>query len=737
MNYVLTKYDTNFEFILNNLMDKIIDDKFVMIYSNIEFINISNKVSLLINIVNYLNNINYHVIYCTNNIKYPDLLITNILNDKKISTIRNLNKKQQVSFFKTISKKVELVYIFDKKTTKMLISENLDNKFKFIIDYDDCEFLQKSILENIVTYDMNIFKKYPNIKLENHKYDIIYKIKNKKNINKSRILYIGDIDNDSYLFQIIDDIIELKKNRKDIELIICYYKIWDKYKFQEKIKNYDFITQNNNLLYKDLIEEIAKSNLGYCENIELDNEFKYFNITTIKKRINNYIHTETINKLNIACIFDKFSYESLLPELNLFYLTPENWKIIMSTNKIDYFFCESTWSGLNEEWKNKICFKPKSKNIILREIIDYCNKKSIKTIFWNKEDPIFYKKAKINFDKNMELFKYKFTSSEKCINKYTLDYKYKVNLLTFGFQPKLFNPMNAFKYNSDYNTVLYTGSWYSYIKNRCYDFDRIFESMEHNNLNLNIYDRFHNEEKNEEENEEKNEEKNGKKNGEKNREKLKNNYNVFPEKYIKNIRKPVNYNQLCELYKKYKLNLVVSSVKDCPTMVSRRVFEVAASGAYLFTNVTLALFEIFKNNIKMINKSEKFIIDKLKIKKNIINNIFLVFNNYRYEHIILKMFQSIGHFYRPKYLEQDIDTIYLVHNKKNYNIIKYLYHYDYIDISTIICIVNDNKYDNFFEIIETEKNLDMTYIYHNSQNNYFLENNILKVYIMPNFESFI
>ena len=57
-----------------------------------------------------------------------------------------------------------------------------------------------------------------------------------------------------------------------------------------------------------------------------------------------------LKEIRMACIMDKFTFESYNPECLLFQLTPSDWQKEMEAFNPDLLFVESAWQGKNNIW---------------------------------------------------------------------------------------------------------------------------------------------------------------------------------------------------------------------------------------------------------------------------------------------------------------------------------------------------------------------------------------------------
>jgi len=442
------------------------------------------------------------------------------------------------------------------------------------------------------------------------------------------------------------------------------------------------------------------------------------------------------NEIKIACIFDEFTFSTYKSYYNLYNLPKKNWKKIFDTNKINFFICESAWSGYRNEWRcsiyHDISNLHDNRSELLR-IIKYCNANGIMTIFINKEDPIYYRNSNYNFTSTSLYFNKIFTSSKECVVKYKEDYNLDVLIITFSFNPLIYNPFECFD-NNNYSekNIVFFGSWYGDIEQRCNDLFIIKKFLTNNNFNLKIHDRF---------------------------SEFNNINNKWPDDFTNHINKSVSIELIPRILKNYDYGLNINSVINSDTMFARRMFELAASGKYVFSNYSKGIKKIFKKNVYLIrNADEKFNLDNITIKLNIISNIFNVFNKYTSKQVFDKMFRQIKMYKNDnisKYIYfmvnglsntniNNINMITNIYGIKNYILDKefiilskyiisdpmircYLNHFSYNDKIILI----SNEIDNFFKVTKQKINLEHVYLIPIKLiDNIFLD--VFEVYNLPN-----
>ncbi|WP_053956173.1 glycosyltransferase family protein [Inediibacterium massiliense] len=271
-------------------------------------------------------------------------------------------------------------------------------------------------------------------------------------------------------------------------------------------------------------------------------------------------------KLKIGVILDPFSYECFKYEAYLIPLDPFSWKSILIQEKPDLIFVESAWEGNKGRWSYKIAHLEKIKNQSLKQLIYECKKRKIPTIFWNKEDPLFFS----SFLETAKLFDYVFTTDQSCIPKYKeLLGHNQVYILPFAAQPKIHNPVHKDKVRL--GKVAFAGTWYSMFEDRIKNMEIILKPAL--KYNLHIYDRMYHSHAN--------------------------HAFKFPNLYQPFIHRNLSYDKMVEFYKKYDIFLNANIISDSPTMFSRRVFEILASGTNVISSYSIGIENFFKKIVPL------------------------------------------------------------------------------------------------------------------------------------------
>jgi spore maturation protein CgeB len=279
------------------------------------------------------------------------------------------------------------------------------------------------------------------------------------------------------------------------------------------------------------------------------------------------------SKKNIAVIFDTFTQSCFSPEFNTICFTPSNWKKVLEALPVDGLIIESAWRGFEDSWKGKIANISGSNQSEVIRLIDWAKQQNIPTIFWNKEDPVHFEQF-IGVAKH---FDYIFTTDADCIPDYQKHApKAVVNALPFAAQPKIHNPIAA---GPREKPVCFAGTYYDQrYHERKADLDFLLKpSLDRG---LEIYDRHYGD--------------TGKAAAN-----LK-----FPEIYQLAIKGKLDYDDMMKAYKHYMVFLNVNSVKYSPTMFSRRVFELLASGTPVISSYSQGIINILGEDAVFISESE-------------------------------------------------------------------------------------------------------------------------------------
>lgn len=250
--------------------------------------------------------------------------------------------------------------------------------------------------------------------------------------------------------------------------------------------------------------------------------------------------------LTAGVIMDEFTIECFRDECRLVPFTPENWGEVLSADRPDFLFVESTWKGNDGAWRYKVNRTEYGQDDPLPRLVRWCRERGIPTVFWNKEDPPNFER----FISAAKLFDFIFTTDEDCIPRYReRTGRERVYALPFAAQPSLHNPMNSKR--EKLGRLCFAGTYHrEKYPQRQADLESLLRPAR--TRGLTIFDRQHGYGQ---------EERYG-----------------FPEEYRPMVRGGLPYLEMVEAYKAYDVFLNINSVRESPTMFSRRVLELLACG---------------------------------------------------------------------------------------------------------------------------------------------------------------
>ncbi|WP_343317661.1 hypothetical protein AAFM46_10475 [Arthrobacter sp. TMP15] len=255
--------------------------------------------------------------------------------------------------------------------------------------------------------------------------------------------------------------------------------------------------------------------------------------------------------LRIGLIADQFTTRTVSESFVAIPLRRNDGYLQVAAENLDAIFIESAWEGPNDEWRRGVAYHP-DRIADLKRIVDVARLKNIPLIFWNKEDPVHFH----NFKGTAALMDFVFTTDSDRVSDYLRISESNIRAaasLPFYAQPIIHNPLN---HDRPYDhSVAYAGTYYGdRFKERSVELHQILEAAAVHGLT--IYDRQVN---------------------------VPDSPYRFPAELAKFVREGVPYDEVLKVYKAHPVSINVNSARDSPTMFSRRVVEVAASGGVVLS----------------------------------------------------------------------------------------------------------------------------------------------------------
>lgn len=262
----------------------------------------------------------------------------------------------------------------------------------------------------------------------------------------------------------------------------------------------------------------------------------------------------------VASILDEFSMENFRYDCRLQPLSKKSWRQELEQHPPRLLLVESAWFGNQGDWQYRITYSQPKPDNPLFELLDVCRNNKIPTVFWNKEDPPNYDR----FIDAARRFDYIFTTDANCVERYKKDAPdSRIETLPFAAQPVIHNPVNVHKFEK-LGDICFAGAWYPRHPERFEDASMLLEASRE--YDLHIYDRYLNHPAHEK--------------------------YVFPDEYQRYIQGSLGYQEMLEKYRQYHVFLNVNSVKDSPTMFSRRVLEILACGTPVVSGYARGIEEL-------------------------------------------------------------------------------------------------------------------------------------------------
>jgi spore maturation protein CgeB len=272
-------------------------------------------------------------------------------------------------------------------------------------------------------------------------------------------------------------------------------------------------------------------------------------------------------------ILDEFTMGCLAPECEMLTFRPDNWLQKLDPHRPGALFVESAWRGNEGAWLYRVAKYPRNMGNELAELLQWAKQHDIPSVFWNKEDPVHFER----FIERAKLFSHVFTTDADCIPRYREQVGHdRVFALPFAAQPVIHNPIHD---SPRTGAVCFAGTYYgNRHEQRQVDMDYVLRPAIP--FGLEIYDRQ---------------------------------YGLsgkgadayrFPDIYQSSIKGRLDYEDMVRAYRNYRVFLNVNSVKQSPTMFSRRVFELLACGTPVVSTYSRGIVDLLGEDVVFITESE-------------------------------------------------------------------------------------------------------------------------------------
>lgn len=282
-----------------------------------------------------------------------------------------------------------------------------------------------------------------------------------------------------------------------------------------------------------------------------------------------------VHGLKVGLISDEFTATTLAGTFDVVKLGRATWSDQIQETGLDLIFVESAWEGNDAEWHRGVGYYSDEESADLRGVLSLAKEKGIPTVFWNKEDPVHFSR----FAPNAVLFDHVATTDANMIEKY-LNFPGSIlktaSSLPFYAQPSIHNPLRVEREIRE--TVAYAGTYYGQrYAERSKDLEKLLAAaLPHG---LEIYDR---------------------------QADNPDSPYKFPMKYRNSVQGAIPYREVIQSYKTHLAHLNVNSVANSPTMFSRRVIEIPASGGLVLSSAGRGILETLGNAIAVSNDMDDY-----------------------------------------------------------------------------------------------------------------------------------
>lgn len=329
-------------------------------------------------------------------------------------------------------------------------------------------------------------------------------------------------------------------------------------------------------------------------------------------------------------IMDEFTTGCFGQEMNLIQPRPDNWYALAEKYPPVMFFIESAWKGNDGSWQFRVANYSNKPGQEIAQICEYARQKGIPTLFLNKEDPVHHEK----FMCSARLVDHIFTTDANMIPSYiSRTGNRNAHALPFAAQPALHKPAPM---AGRIPRSCFAGSWYgNRHAERGQTMGWLLQAA--NRHGLDIFDR---------------------------------NFGSgnfpFPDEFRDGIRGSLPYAELCAEYRRYRIFLNVNSVTESPTMFSRRVFELMASGTPVVSTWARGIEELFSSDAIWMVRNEAeaeeairtLMNDDAEWRRRSLAGIREVFARHTYAHRLNEIF---GHMGLDHHIPTDPQILLLAH----------------------------------------------------------------------------
>jgi hypothetical protein len=143
-------------------------------------------------------------------------------------------------------------------------------------------------------------------------------------------------------------------------------------------------------------------------------------------------------RVRVALVADTLTQACMQPDVAVLDVTPQNYRRVLTLGCPDVLWIDAAWEGHQGRWKYQVAAypdHPQRSNAVLAEVVAFARSQGIPTVFWNKEDGVHFER----FIDSAALCDHIFTVDETAVPRYQarLGAGCSVHTLMFGVQPAL------------------------------------------------------------------------------------------------------------------------------------------------------------------------------------------------------------------------------------------------------------------------------------------------------------
>lgn len=340
-------------------------------------------------------------------------------------------------------------------------------------------------------------------------------------------------------------------------------------------------------------------------------------VETLKPLSRTLLPGRKLESLRIGIIADEFTLRLLANTVSARPLDYSGWKEQLEAGSCDALIVESAWLGNQGQWIVSDYYKDQAGYENLSDLVGYCRARGIPTVFWNKEDPIHYRR----FRRVATLFDHIVSTDAGSLQFYQDNAGASARTyssMSFFADPSLHNPVSQ---SAGEKAVAYAGTFYGErFPERSHRMMELFRASEP--YGPAIFDRHHGDAAS------------GK---------------AYPAELAEWVRGGLSYAETLEAYRAFPVHLNFNSAPWSETMFSRRVVEIAASGTVVYSAAGAAVTSCLGSAFPVSNDPEIYrallqtwMTDERERKATAWRQMRTVYRAHLAGHALAILFRTIG-----------------------------------------------------------------------------------------------